>query len=515
VSSRKLRLGPVCRFAVLIFIAVVFYSLPLYAIGPCDNEASLLLVSGVWEGRLSVGSASLRLAFAINLTEDGKAVATMDSLDQGVKGIPIASVAFDGQTLTLNVTAIGGSYEGTLNASADGIEGFWKQGGRSFPLSLKLKDGSRFDTTKDAKQDAEPVTRDDGSAAQNPVVAAPARPQEPKPPFPYESKNLRLKAMDGVELAGTLVLPEGQGPIPAALLVSGSGAQDRDETIYGHKPFWVISDYLARRGIATLRLDDRGVGESQGDFAASTTLDFEADAEAAIEFLRAYPGVNTGKVGIIGHSEGAIIAAMLASKVPELAFAVLLAGPGVVGEELLYQQQAALAGAYGLGPEAIQSARKINQALYNVAKRSDTPENLRAELISVYLSFLPVGVDEAMMAKARQDAELTAEQLLSPWFRTFLVLDPQAYLKDLKLSVLAMNGTKDLQVPYQENLEAIKKGLDAAGNARYSIVELPGLNHLFQSATTGLPDEYSQIEESFSEVALKKMGDWLSEVLGL
>jgi len=513
--GRAATLSPTIKKVAFILLTFILSSVPPYAEGPRDPESSLWLLSGTWEGSLSVGSTSLRLVFTIGINEEGRADATMDSPDQGVKGIPVATVFFEGQTLILSVKAIGGSYEGRLNSAAGSIQGFWKQGGGSFPLTLKLKEGSRAEKPEGAIKKAEPPAGEDASVLQAAEVKAQLRPQEPKPPFPYLSRELNLRATDGALLAGTLTLPEGSGPFPAALLVSGSGAQDRDETIFGHKPFWVIADYLARRGIATLRLDDRGVGESQGDFTTATTLDFAADAESALGFLKGYPGIDPGKIGIIGHSEGGIIAVMTASKLPELAFAVLLAGPGVSGEELLYQQQAALAEAYGLGPEVIQGARAINEALYKVAKRPDTAENLREELISVSLSFLPADADETVKARAGQEAGLVADQLLSPWLRTFLVLDPQAYLRDLKLPVLAMNGTKDLQVPYGENLRAIRQALEEAGNTSYSIIELPGLNHLFQNAKTGLPDEYSQIEESFSETALQNMGDWLVEILGL
>ncbi len=514
-------------------LAIVVFSLlnviPICAEGTGGETSDPWLVSGTWEGSLSVGSASLRLVYKIGINDEGALAATMDSPDQGVRGIPVAAVSFEGGRLVLTVAAVGGSYDGRLDAAAGSIEGFWKQGGGSFPLTLRLKEGSRGEKPETARKDAGSVAGEDPASLREASPEAKeseaaigqedsaswTRPQEPKPPFPYLSRDLSVAGDDGTLLAGTLTLPKGQGPFPAALLVTGSGAQDRDETIYGHKPFWVIADYLARRGIAALRLDDRGVGESQGNFAAATTLDFAADAQAALEYLKTYPGIDPERLGIIGHSEGGLIAPMVASKMPELEFIVLLAGPGVSGEELLFQQQAAIAEAYGIGPEAIQSANRVNRALYDVAKRPDRPEELREKLIAAYLSFLPAGADDAMKAKAKQDAAMVAEQLLSPWLRTFLVLDPRPYLRGLTLPVLAMNGTKDLQVPSAENLEAIRKALADAGNTRFSIAELPGLNHLFQEAKTGLPDEYSQIQESFSEKALQKMGDWLAEVLGL
>ncbi len=511
-NSNKISSGfRVFTLLTLLFTASLFTT---YAEGPCDKGTSDWLATGTWEGRLAVGGASLRLVFNIGPSDkDGVLKATMDSPDQGAKGIPVDSVKLEGQRIVLSVGVIGGSYEGTLDASEGRIDGHWKQGGSSFPLILLAKpkeEGQAVgqDTSAPAAPDV-PATLAQAESSQPDVV----RPQTPVKPYPYTGREVTVKSFDGALLAGSLVVPEGKGPFPAALLVTGSGAQDRDETIYGHKPFLVIADYLARRGIASVRLDDRGYGKSQGNFIAATSLDFARDAEAALRFLKDSPEIDSKKVGIIGHSEGGIIAAMVASKDSSLAFAVLLAGPGVSGEELLYLQSAALLRAYGMGEDAVQNSRSINQMLYTIAKRNDAAEVLQAEIVAAYLSLLPSAAPEEAKAKAEKDALVSARQILSPWFRTFLVLDPRPYIRELRLPVLALVGSKDLQVPAKENLEALAKALDEGGNVSYTLVELPGLNHLFQTAGTGLPEEYGRIEETFSPLALRTMGDWLAMVL--
>jgi pimeloyl-ACP methyl ester carboxylesterase len=293
--------------------------------------------------------------------------------------------------------------------------------------------------------------------------------------------------------------------------VTGSGQQDRDETILGHKPFLVIADYLARRGIATLRLDDRGAGGSTGDFQAATTFDFAQDAEAELAFLRGDPAIDPKKVGVIGHSEGGIIAAILASRDPVLAFAVLLAGPGLPGEQILYLQNAAIARASGVDEAAIAGANATNASLYAVAKGGDEPAAKRAKVLDIYRGMLPQGASPSQASAMEAAANQAADQLLSPWFRAFLVLDPAPYLAKVKTPLLAMIGSKDLQVPAKANFAAI--GVAMAGNSGYKALELEGLNHLFQTAGSGLPEEYGNIEETISPKALEALGAWISDTV--
>jgi uncharacterized protein len=273
----------------------------------------------------------------------------------------------------------------------------------------------------------------------------------------------------------------------------------------------VIADYLARRGIASLRCDDRGTGASTGDYAAATTLDLADDAEAAFEYLAARPEAKRGAVGILGHSEGGLIAPIVASRNAKVAFVALLAGPGLRGEEILYLQAGLIAKAMGAKAAEIESGRSLNKILYGIAKGPGDADEVKARAKEAYLAFLDgqASMKAEDREAARQGAGQAVEALAAPWFRAFLVLDPAPYLAKVKVPLLAMNGSKDLQVPPKENLAAIKKALGGAASPKNKYLQLEGLNHLFQSAKTGSPDEYAKIEETFSPKALKTLGDWI------
>ena len=482
----------------LLLLLIAAVSTTVFAEG---NTPDITILQGTWTGSLAVGGATLRIVFHVDLGPGG-ATATMDSPDQGVKGIPVASVSLDGSRLVFDVRKIGGSFEGSMDPGGMRVTGFWKQGGAELPLILEKADDS-------AKGQAEAAP----SAAPQTAAARMNRPQTPRPPFPYASREVSVDSAGGLRLSGTLCLPAGNGPFPAAILVTGSGQQDRDETILGHKPFLVIVDYLARRGIATLRLDDRGAGGSTGDFGASTTFDFAQDAEAAITFLRRDASVDPLRVGIIGHSEGGIIAAIVASRDHGLAFAVLLAGPGIPGEKLLYLQNAAIARASGVSEAVIADANAKNALLYAIAMGKDEPSFQQAKVLEVYRGMLPQGAPQVQITALETQAKQTADQLLSPWFRTFLALDPAPYLEKVRIPLLAMVGSKDLQVPAEANLSAIKAAMAVAGNRKYSGLELAGLNHLFQTAGTGLPGEYGDLVETFAPRALEELGNWITAVV--
>ena len=474
------------------FLLVLACALMLGAGSAAADEApaaDVSVLAGLWQGSLKVGSASLRIVFNVE-TRDGALRATMDSPDQGAKGIPVSKVAFAGSLAMFELKSLSGAYEGTLSEDGSRLDGVWKQAGSRFPLVLEKISGKAGNPMPNSPAaDTPPSTEASAGGAS-------ARPQEPGLPYPYKVVDLSFaNKAAGILLSGSLSLPEGRGPFPALVLVTGSGAQNRDEELLGHKPFLVIADYLARRGIAALRYDDRGVGASQGEFASATTLDFAGDAEAAVACLASRPDIDAARIGIVGHSEGAIVAAIAASRDPSLSFIVLLAGPGVRGDELLLMQNAALARASGSDGSHIEKANRINAALYAVAGRTGDPAVLREEIISIL--------------KPGPQAELIADQLLSPWFRTFLSLDPAVYLAKVKIPVLAMNGSKDLQVPADDNLSAIGRALESAGNRRFTLLELEGLNHLFQHAGTGLPEEYDNIAETFATEALSAMGDWI------
>jgi len=429
-------------------------------------------IDGAWMGSLDTGAVKLRVVFHIVNTEDGL-TATLDSPDQGAKDIPINSVTRDGVKLKIESKIIDGVFEGTIAADLSSIDGKWTQHGNTMPLLLKrVKDQAELELK---------------------------RPQNPVKPYPYREDEVTYDNKEqNVTLAATFTIPQGTGPFPAVLLITGSGPQDRDETLLGHKPFLVLSDYLTRHGIAVLRADDRGVGKSAGVFAKATTADFATDAEAGVAYLKTRVEVNPHKIGLIGHSEGAVIAPMVAARNKDVAFIVMMAGTGVPGDQVLVAQSEAIQVASGKNPEeAVKDAAKERELLKLVETEKD-----QAVLEKDLKEKLAGEVPEAQMGV--QISEVT-----SPWFRYFLTYDPATALRKVTCPVLVLNGEKDKQVLPSQNLPAIRKALEEAGNKHFEIDELPGLNHLFQTAKTGSPMEYAQIEETMSPVALEKIATWI------
>jgi pimeloyl-ACP methyl ester carboxylesterase len=279
----------------------------------------------------------------------------------------------------------------------------------------------------------------------------------------------------------------------------------------GHRPFLVIADYLTRRGIAVLRVDDRGVAKSAGKFQGATTADFAGDARAGVDFLKTQKAIDIRKIGLIGHSEGAMIAPMLAAQSDDIAFIVMLAGAGVTGEEILLEQRYLISRAMGVPEEMARRQDDIERyILETVIHETDdaAAERKIREGIAKMSSDLTEDQRKAEKAMAAQ-VEQQMQTLTTPWFRAFLTYDPRPALEKLKSPVLAMTGSLDLQVPPKQNLPAITAALEAGGNRDYEIVKLPGLNHLFQNARTGSPMEYSKIEETFAPAALDAMGEWI------
>ncbi|MEP1080305.1 alpha/beta hydrolase [Leptolyngbya sp. PL-A3] len=341
----------------------------------------------------------------------------------------------------------------------------------------------------------------------NDTHTAKTRPQNPKPPFPYQSIEVSYKnsKAQSVRLSGTLVIPAGQPPFPTVLFITGSGLQDRDETVFNHRPFAVIADYLARRGIASLRVDDRSIGQSTGNVENATTVDFATDVEAGVAFLKTRAEVASNRIGLIGHSEGGVIAPMVAAK-PEngIAFIILLAGTGVAGDRILLEQQMAVAKANGATFQTIETQRKLMETILPIIKTSnETRDVLTDRLVTVAKEIDP----ETSENKIRGNMQ----RLTSAWMRFFIRYDPAPALARVRCPVLALNGAKDVQITPQLNLTVIEQTLKQAGNQDFKTVELPGLNHLFQTARTGSPSEYEEIEETFSPTALKLIADWIEQ----
>ena len=439
---------------------------------------------GPWMGKLNVGTIQLRLGINLSVDNAGKITALLDSPDQNSFGIKTDSTVISGDNITVKASKLMASYVGTMTPGDSVINGKWTQGAQTFDLNLKK--------------------------ALTPVVLK--RPQDPKPPFPYKSEEVTFhNEKANIDLAGTLTIPEGKGPFPAVILVTGSGPQDRDEALMGHKPFLVIADYLSRNGIAVLRYDDRGVANSKGTFATGTTFDFADDAEAGLTWLKKQPLIDVKKVGLAGHSEGGLIAPIVASRNNNVNFIILIAGPGVSGKDILIAQSTLISEKSGIKPEEIEKTSKLNKAIYEAVmnEKDNTIALANAKKIMADAINKENSLSETEKAAQINTIEAKITPLLSPWFRTFMELDPKQYLLKTKCPVLALNGTKDLQVPYQVDLEAIDKYLKQAGNKNYTIMKIEGVNHLFQHADTGLPTEYGTIEETFAPEALKAMSDFI------
>jgi len=442
---------------------------------------------GIWVGTVSYGGVDLKIVVKISARPDGTLAATMDSPDQGVKDIPVDSVKAEAGRLQLDLKSIGGKYEGTFNAATKEIEGTWTQG---IPLPLKLK---RVDKVPEV-----------------------ARLQEPKKPYPYVEEEVSYENIKaGIKLAGTLTEPQGAGPFPAVILITGSGAQDRNETIFGHKPFMVIADSLTRRGLAVLRVDDRGMGGSKGCLTTSTTEDLAGDVQSGIEYLKSRTDIDARRIGLIGHSEGGVIAPMVAARSPEVAFIVLLAGTGVTGEQILYEQNELISKAEGIPAETIARSVDVQKKSFAILKENQDIKTIEKKLGPIMAEAYKAMSFEEKKAAPNEDlwVKQQIQTLTGPWFRFFLTYDPQPTLAKVKCPVLALGGSLDLQVPAEENLAAIGEALKSGGNTNYMVQVLPGLNHLFQTAKTGGVSEYGKIEETFSPQVLKIIGDWIESVV--
>jgi fermentation-respiration switch protein FrsA (DUF1100 family) len=455
-----------------------------------DNSA-IEEIEGLWLGTLQVqGGMELRLLFNISISPDGSVNATMDSVDQGAKGIPVDVVTYKDGNLHLGIKSIRGTFDGTLKEDGNTIEGEWKQSELALPLVL-----SRVNETPDTRREQDPVK-----------------------PYPYNEEEVSYENEEaGVKLAGTLTTPKSEGPFPAVILISGSGQQNRDEEILGHRPFLVLSDYLTRRGIAVLRVDDRGVGGSTGNFSQATTEDFAGDVLAGIEYLKSREDIDPARIGLIGHSEGGLIAPIVAVESPDVAFIVMMAGPGITGEEILYLQSDLISRAEGVDNETLARNAALMKSIYSVVKEEEndtlTAEKLQKLIMDEVENMSEEEKKSSGFSEEALDAQVNAQvqNLISPWMRFFLTYDPAPTLMKVKCPVLAINGEKDLQVPPEENLQAIEEALKAGGNRDYTVKELPGLNHLFQTAETGSPSEYARINETISPAALELIGDWVSE----
>lgn len=446
-------------------------------------------VAGSWQGVLNAGVIELRIIFNISLNEDLTFKATLDSPDQGQMGIPMGKVSLKDDSIRIEAPIAKGYYLGKFTSDTS-CEGTWYQSGLNLPLYLeKLEEAFVLN-----------------------------RPQEPQAPFPYQELEVSFKNVEqGFSLGGTLTIPEGEGPFPAAVLVSGSGSQNRDEEILGHKLFKVIADHLTRNGIAVLRYDDRGVGASGGNPAYATTKDLAVDARSAFNYLLINKAIDPAKIGIVGHSEGGMIAFMLASSRQDIAFIVSLAGPGVDGKTILLEQIEKIASLSGVSDTVLEDIRKVRSGVFDVMIDKESYGEWKEEtlkFVSKFYAEKEQGVySEEDIEQGRQNIVSSLNESSYAWMRYFVMFDPSPLFKSIKCPVLALNGEKDCQVIAESNIAAIQIGLRSSGNEQVSTLIVPGLNHLFQHCETGLPNEYGVIEETFDPEILETMSDWIRKQL--
>jgi len=490
----ELQGGILIWFALVVFSTTVFGYTSRNEISK-NREVKILSkdksIEGIWVGTLKSLGIGAEIVFKISEISENKFAATMDIPLERVQEIPVDKVTFQNGNLRLEMKSMRTTFEGRIKEDFSTVEGELKQGGQSIPLVLR-------------RVNEAPKLR---------------RPQDPNKPYPYNEEEVTYENKKaGIKLAGTLTYPQSKGPFPAVLIVSGSGMQDRNGEVLGHRPFLVLADYLTRQGIAVLRVDDRGMGGSGGSiptFFQNTSEDFMGDVLAGIEYLKSRKEISPKEIGIIGHSEGGIIAPMAAVQSSDVAFIVLMAGTGLMAEDVLYSQNELLLRSVGASDEVLAARRAGLKQTFDILKNEKDYtkagikilKNARDELAKMSdKEKEALGVVEAMI-------ELQIQVTLSPWFRFFLSHDPRTTLKNVKCPVLAINGEKDLQVSSKENLRAIEEALKAGGNKHHMIEELPNLNHFFQTAETGAITEYGKIEETISPTALELISDWIKKSL--
>ena len=445
--------------------------------------------AGHWEGSIEIPGQPL--VVQVDLEESGGMWSgTIDIPAQGAADLPLSDVSVDGEAVRFAIGGVPGepTFEGVLAGGE--ISGEFRQGPARLPFRL-------------GRETVE--------------IEAPPRPQEPKPPFPYEAEEVEYENGD-VTIAGTLTLPPGEGKVPAALLISGSGALNRDLELFGHKSFLVLADHLTRLGIAVLRVDDRGVGGSTGSTSQSTSRDKAADVLAGVRFLRGYGRIDPERVGLIGISEGGLVAPLALNRVDPgtVAYAVLLAGPGVPGGDLLRQQLRRIAAANGATAEMIEELAALQGRALQIIGSGMPPAEAEAALREVVAEQLAASPETAQLSGDALESAVSAavESNLTPWFRFFIRYDPGPALGGLAVPTLALFGGKDTQVDADQNQSAMETAFAASANGDITVHRFPGLNHLFQTAGTGSPAEYGTIEETMAPEALETISGWILERFG-
>ena len=457
-----------------------------------DSPEGLGRLVGTWRGTMDNAGVPLQMVFHVRQTDAGVSV-SIDVPAQNAENLPVRTITRERQNVRMEAPLLGATYTAELSDDATQMQGTWEQNGLNVALTLVRTNGD--------------------SGVDQPAASSRAarRPQTPRPPFPYQSLELTFKnEQEGISFGATVTYPSGEGPFPGVVLISGSGQQDRNHSLFGHQTFAVLADALTRSGMAVLRYDDRGVGESGGaeSLAGVTSESFARDVLSAYQRLSSLPYVDASRVGLAGLSEGGSIAPMIVEmsrrapgSIAPPHFLVLLGASAVPGDALMMAQSRALLEASGAGEEQIRSAAQANRAVYDVAL-SDLSDEQAAEAIRAILEDLGLSDDQI----AAQVAALT-----SAWYRSFLRYNPAPVLKELDQAVLALYGALDVQVPPQQNAPAMREALSAAPTERFSVEVIEGVNHLLQPANTGSPSEYGQIETTIAESVLTAITSWLSQ----
>jgi pimeloyl-ACP methyl ester carboxylesterase len=441
-----------------------------------NSSSAISKIEGTWQGAIETGNMRMRLQLHISHDQAGGLIASVDSLDQSIQGIPASRVSENGSDIKLELPAFDAEYTGTVNAAKNSIAGTWSQSGNTEKLDFRRSER----------------------------ILELRRPQNPEKPYPYKVEEVSFAAADGkANLAATLTLPQSNAPFPAVLLVGGSEPNDRDETTAGHKTFLVLSDFLTRRGIAVLHYDKRGIAQSTGNYAAATLEDFAQDAQLAFAYLKSRKEVDAKRLGIIGYSEGGILGALVATRSTDVGWLVLMGTPVTAGERTLLRQSELIARAGGLPEEQITRSLEFDRNAYAVVREENNTEAMEKRL--------NVLVEQSGLAQAMPPAALQAQirVMSSPWFRDFLIYDPEPVLEKLQCPVLALSGDRDLQVDSTENVPLLRKAYETSGNKDFTVVEIEGVNHLFQTAQSGSPALYGAIEETMAPSVLMAVGNWI------
>ncbi|MEO8412274.1 MAG: alpha/beta hydrolase [Ginsengibacter sp.] len=457
-------------------------------------------ITGNWLGNIEVNGQQIPIVFHFYKDSTGRLLGKWDSPSQNANNLPCSDITINRDSVTIGLQIISGFYNGKF-ITPDSISGMWHQGNGQLALNVIKTNESPFQPPK--------------------------RPQTPIPPFNYISEDVVYGNVDNsMRYGATFTMPGSAGGIardkkyPAVLLITGTGKQDRDENIFDHKPFAVIADYLTKRSMAVLRVDDRGMGQTTGIFDTSSSEDFANDVEAGIQYLLSRKDVDASHIGLIGHSEGGMIAPIVAASDKNISFIVLLAGPGVPGSVINDYQNAQPMENAGLNKAVVNKFLDLHDALTKVAISFVNEDEYKNEISKVYydwkknqspetLNALIKGTDEQVIASLQKKYFL----FHSKWWKFFLKYDPAKDLEELSIPVLALNGEKDIQVDPKLNLPVIEAALKKSNSKNYKTIELPGLNHLFQHCKKCTIEEYGELEETFAPEALKIMGEWMEGVI--